>query len=61
VRAGGFRPCKKYVAILFLFIICFVLFPITQEDGAMALRLRVSEFSSLTLCFAAAYVWLLVG
>lgn len=32
-----------------------------KEDGAVALRIMVSEFSTLTLCFAAAYVWLLVG
>jgi len=31
------------------------------EDGTMVSRRVVSEFSSLVLCFAAAYVWLVVG
>lgn len=31
------------------------------EDGLMASRQFFSQFSSLVLCFAAAYVWLVVG
>jgi hypothetical protein len=57
-RFAGVREKYCYF-VLFLYILCSQ--PRTRREDMMARWHFFSEFSSLLLCFAAAYVWLLVG